>query len=89
MTCFFLSFQTFYQAFEVHKKEACEKIEWLEQEVNKLEVQVLQGRKFDTALMTGSGRGRPKADGFVRHVRCRPVGYRLFIPVPWLANCLF
>ena len=70
VTCFFLSFQTFYQAFEVHKKEACEKIEWLEQEVNKLEVQMLQGRKFDTALMTGSGRGRPKADGFVWHVRC-------------------
>ncbi len=42
----------------------------MEGEVNKLEEQLLQDRKFDTAPMTGSGRGRPKADAFVRHVRC-------------------
>jgi hypothetical protein len=58
-----------YQAFDLQEKEACDKIEWLEADVSKLELQVREGRKFDTALMTGCGRGRPKAYEFVRHVR--------------------
>jgi len=35
-----------------------------------LEEQLREGDKFDRALITGTGRGRPKAEGFVRHVRC-------------------
>jgi hypothetical protein len=55
----FLFFFTFDQAFEVEKQKACDKIEWLEEEVIKLEGQVREAENFDIALITGSGRGRP------------------------------
>ena len=63
-------FLTFYQAFEEAKKKACDKIEWLEGEVWKLELQLREAKQFDIGLITGSGRGHPKVDSFVRHVRC-------------------
>ncbi len=66
----FVIFLTFYQAFEGEKKKACEKIEWLEAEVCKLELQLQEAKQFDIGLITGSGRGHPKVDAFVRHVRC-------------------
>ena len=65
-----LIFLTFYQEFEEEKKKACDKIEWLEGEVWKLELQLRESKQFDIGLITGSGRGHPKVDAFVRHVRC-------------------
>ena len=44
--------------------------------------------KFDMSLITGTGRGRPKAEGFVRHVCAVSVGYRSFCPSSLLDNRL-
>ncbi len=51
---------------EKEKNEWLEKNSWLETEVLKLQLQVLEGEKFDLALITGSGKGRPKADAFAK-----------------------
>ncbi len=91
--CFSIFFK-FYQALEVEKQQACDKIESLEGEVSKLEDQVREGEIFDRALITGSGRGRIKAQGFVRHVRCLlatgrgPCTVSFVLLSGWESSCL-
>jgi hypothetical protein len=73
-------FYVFYQAFDLGQKEACAQIESLEAEVWQLQEHIREGEKFDISLITGTGRGRPKAEGFVRHVRCLLATGLFFLP---------
>ncbi len=59
-----------YQVLEVHKEEALLKIAKLEVEVFGLQEQLENEKRFDLALTTGAGRGRPKSGAFVSYVRC-------------------
>jgi hypothetical protein len=67
-------------------------IKKLEADVFLLEERLEEEARFDISLITGSGRGRPKSNAFVAHVRCllatgllsrlSPVLYRLsFLPL--------
>ena len=63
-------FALFYQVFELQKQEASDEIAKLENEVFDLQERLQEEARFDISLITGSGRGRPKSDAFVAHVRC-------------------
>ena len=52
------------------KIEAGDEIAKLEAHVFFLQERLEEEARFDISLMTGSGRGRPKSDAFVAHVRC-------------------
>jgi hypothetical protein len=43
--------------------------------------------KFDISLITSTGRGRPKAEGFVRHVRCLLATGFFFLPCFLKTDC--
>ena len=59
-----------YQVFELKQQEASDEITKLENEVFDLQERLQEEARFDISLITGSGRGRPKSDAFVAHVRC-------------------
>jgi hypothetical protein len=67
---FFFLFPLFYQVFELKKEEAGNEIAKLEADVFFLQERLEEDARFDISLVTGSGRGRPKSDAFVAHVRC-------------------
>ena len=59
-----------YQVFAQDKEEASVTIAKLEVEVLELQERLEQEQRFDVGLINGGGRGRPKSDAFVSHVRC-------------------
>ncbi len=75
----------FFQVFKLAGKASCDTIAILEGEVFKLQWLVHEGKKFDIALTTGSGRGRPKADAFVSHARCLLVTGLVLCCVVWFS----
>ena len=68
--CFSLFFCCVYQVFAQEKDEGSVTIAKLEVEVLELQQRLEQEQRFDVGLINGGGRGRPKSDAFVSHVRC-------------------
>ena len=54
----------------MNKVEAGDEIAKLEADVFILQERLEEEARFEISLITGSGRGRPKSDAFVAHVRC-------------------
>ena len=67
---FLLFFGCVYQVFAQEKEEASETIAKLEVEVLELQERLENEQRLDVGLINGGGRGRPKSDAFVSHVRC-------------------
>ena len=82
---FLFFFFIFYQVLEVQKEEGLRTIEKLEIEVFGLHEQLENEMRFDLALTTGAGRGRPKSGPFVSYVRCL-LGTGLLSPLNLLST---